>query len=402
MTETPIYFLIAGEASGDLLGARLMQALRKITNNNARFMGIGGSRMRAEGIELLFPQEELAHMGFIDVLRHLPNIMRRINETAAAVKKNHPAALITIDSPDFSFRVAKKLKGADIPLIHYVAPTVWAWRAGRAKKVAKFLDHLLALLPFEPPYFTREGLGCTFVGHSIVESGAAHGDAARFYAAHNIPDDAVLLTLLPGSRVGEITRLMPVFGEVVRQLHAVCPTLQAVLPTVPNLRDRLCGMVADWPVPVTLIEGDADKYDAFAASRAALACSGTVALELALAKLPAVVAYKASPLSFAIARRFLKIKYASLVNLMHDKMVVPECIQEDCTPEKIVPLLRGLLTDDLVRQRQLDGLGDVAGWLGQGQFVPSEQAAKTVLAVVRNYRLKKNLPSRTGIGTAPL
>ena len=389
MTNPPVFFLIAGEASGDLLGARLMRALKKLTGAQARFMGIGGARMRAEGIELLFPQEELAHMGLIEVLRHIPHILGRVRETVETIRRVRPAALITIDAPDFSFRVAKKLKGAGVPLIHYVAPTVWAWRAGRAKKVAKFLDHLLVLLPFEPPYFTREGLGCTFVGHSIVEGDVGAGDAARFRAKYNMPDDATILTLLPGSRAGEVARLMPVFAEVVKQLHATFPTLQVVLPTVPNLKKTVADIVRTWDVPVTLTEGDTDKYDAFAASRAALACSGTVAVELAMARLPSVVAYKGNPLTIYLARKLVKVKYVNLVNLMHDKLVVPECLQQDCTPEKLVPLMRGLLGDELVRQRQITGLGDVAGWLGQGQFVPSERAAKTVLAVVRQFETKK-------------
>ena len=186
MPDTPLFFLIAGEASGDLLGARLMRGLKKLTNGEARFAGIGGPRMRAEGMEILFPQEELAHFGLFELLRHVPHLLGRMNETVAEVKRLRPAALITIDAPDFCFRVAKRLKGEGIPLIHYVAPTVWAWRPGRARKIAKFLDHLLALLPFEPPYFTREGLACTFVGHPIVESGAGQGDGARFRAKYHI------------------------------------------------------------------------------------------------------------------------------------------------------------------------------------------------------------------------
>lgn len=387
--QAPLYCLIAGEASGDLLGAALMRALKAKTNGAARFMGIGGSRMREEGIELLFPQEELAHMGVVELLRHIPHILGRIRQTVAAIRAAQPEALITIDAPDFSFRVAQKLVGAEFPLIHYVAPTVWAWRAGRARKVARFLDHLLALLPFEPPYFAREGLGCTFVGHPIVEGSAARGDAARFRARYSLPVEAVVVTFLPGSRTGELARLMPIFAEVVARLKLLHPTLRVVIPTVPSLVDSVRALTASWAVPVMIVVGDQDKYDAFAASRAALACSGTVALELALARLPAAIAYKANALTFFIARRLLKTKYASLVNIMHNKMVVPEYIQEHCTAEKLTAITDLLIRDDAARQRQISGLGDVAAWLGQGQFVPSERAAETVLRVAREFRAQK-------------
>jgi lipid-A-disaccharide synthase len=381
MSEAPLFYLIAGETSGDLLGARLMHALKKLLRGEVRFAGIGGPRMQAEGLELFFPQSELAHFGLIEVLRHLPRLMKRIRETVNEVKRRRPAALITIDSPDFNFRVARKLKGAGIPLIHYVAPTVWVWRPGRAKKIAQFLDHLLALLPFEPPYFTREGLGCSFVGHPVVESGADKGDGERFRRAHNIGPDAMLLTVLPGSRMSEVSRLMPVFRETITLLHARHPDLRAVVPVAPAVAAYVKEQSRDWPMPVAFIESDQEKYDAFAASRVALACSGTVAVELALAHLPAVIAYKLNLLTVFIARRVMNFTYANLVNLMHKRLVVPELLQEDCTPDKLAAAIDELLRDEAVRQRQIDGLKDVAGWLGQGQFVPSERAAEIVMQV---------------------
>ncbi|MGE3622264.1 MAG: lipid-A-disaccharide synthase [Bdellovibrionales bacterium] len=381
MPEAPLFFLIAGEASGDLLGARLMQALKKNLNGGVRFAGIGGPRMRAEGMDLLFAQEELAHFGLFELLRHVPHLLRRMRQTIREIRRRRPAALITIDAPDFSFRVARQLKGQGIPLIHYVAPTVWAWRPGRARKVAQFLDHLLALLPFEPPYFTREGLPCTFVGHPIVESAAGAGSAERFRAAHAVPAGATLLTVLPGSRMSEVTRLMPIYRETLIRLHRLHPNVQAVIPVTPNMESYVAGQVRDWPVPAEIIRVDADKYDAFAASKAALSCSGTVAIELAMARLPAVIAYKISPLTAFLYRRFIKIKYANLVNLMHDRMVVPELLQDDCTPERLADAVHRLLTDDAARGEQIAGLGDVAAWLGSGQFIPSEKAAETVLGV---------------------
>jgi lipid-A-disaccharide synthase len=382
MSDTPLFFLIAGEASGDLLGARLMHALKKRTGGNVRFAGIGGPRMQAEGIELFFPQAELAHFGLFELLIHVPHLLKRIRQTVAEVKRVKPAALITIDAPDFCFRVAKQVKGSGIPLIHYVAPTVWAWRAGRAKKIAAFLDHLLALLPFEPPYFTREGLDCTFVGHPIVESGAGLGDAARFQKAHNIAENAVLLAVLPGSRMSEASKLLPIFGEAVKKLKALHPDLQIVMPVAPTLKAYIQSHTQGWAAPVIMTESDSDKYDGFAAARAAMACSGTIALELALAKLPAVIAYKISALTYYLYRRLIKINYANLVNLMQNKMVVPELLQQDCTPSRLAAVTHELLVNETVRQQQIAGLTEVGAWLGQGKFVPSEYAADTVLKAI--------------------
>ena len=382
-TSAPLFFLIAGEASGDLLGARLMHALKLKTNNKVRFAGIGGERMMAEGLQPLFHQAELAHFGIFELFAHIPHILKRIKQTIAEVKRLRPAALITIDAPDFSFRVAKKLVNENIPLIHYVAPTVWAWRPKRAKKIAAFLDHLLVLLPFEPPYFTAEGLDCTFVGHPIVESGAENGDAARFRLNHSIPTDALLLAVLPGSRRGEIARLMPIFEQTVAQLKMRHANLHVVIPAAPGLTATLREMTNHWPVTVTITEHDQDKYDALAAARAALACSGTVALELALARLPAVIAYKINALTYAMFRRFIRIDYVNLVNLMHDRLIVPEMLQADCTPDKLAAEIDILLTDDKAREKQIASLADVATWLGQGQFIPSERAAETVLKVAK-------------------
>jgi len=390
MPEAPLFFLIAGEASGDLLGARLMQGLKKATGGEARFAGIGGPRMRAEGLELFFRQEELAHFGLFELLRHVPHLIQRMQETVAEVKRLQPAALITIDAPDFCFRVARRLKSAGIPLIHYVAPTVWAWRPGRAHKLAGFLDHLLALLPFEPPYFACEGLDCTFVGHSIIESMAGQGDGARFRAKYGIGINSPLLVALPGSRMSEVTRLLPVYGETVARLRFQHPQLHVAIPIPSNLFETAQTLSQDWGVPVTITITDEDKYDAFAAAGAALACSGTVAVELAMARLPSVTAYKMNPVTVLLYRRLIKMKYANLVNIMHDQPVVPEFLQENCKPEKLSSAIHTLLTSDMARQKQITGLQTVAGWLGQGHFVPSERAAQTVLAVISELKERQS------------
>jgi lipid-A-disaccharide synthase len=385
MDDTPLFFMIAGETSGDVLGARLMQGLRKRNNNQVRFAGIGGPRMRAEGMDLFFPQAELAQFGLFELLRHVPHLLSRIRQTTEKIQHLRPTALITIDAPDFCFRVAKTLRARKVtfPMIHYVAPTVWAWRPHRARKIAQFLDHLMVLLPFEPPYFTKEGLACTFVGHSIVEGGADHGDAERFCTQYKVKADSPLLALLPGSRMSEAAQLMPLFRTAVETLEILHPGLQIVIPVAPNLRDYVAQQVAMWRIPVIMIEGDKDKYDAFAAAQAALACSGTVAIEMAMARLPAVIVYKINKLTAFLYRRLIKVKFANLVNIMHDRMVVPELLQEDCTSDRMAAAVHILLSDKEVRRQQVAGLAEIAEWLGRGKFVPSERAAETVLNAVR-------------------
>ncbi|MBI1273913.1 MAG: lipid-A-disaccharide synthase [Alphaproteobacteria bacterium] len=385
----PVFFMVAGEPSGDLLGARLIAALKEQTGGAARFTGVGGERMVAEGLETIFPQSELAHVGLVEVLRHIPKLLRRIRQTADAVIKAQPAALITIDAPDFSFRVAKRVKarqqGHGFPLIHYVAPTVWAWRPGRARKIAGFLDHLLAVLPFEPPYFRHEGLGCTFVGHSIVEGGMEKGDAARFRATHAVSPGRTILVVLPGSRRSEITRMGPVFAETLSVLQKRHPDLLCVVPTLEQVAGQVRRAVEDWPVETIVVQGDEAKYDAFKAATAALACSGTVALELALAKLPAAITYRINPLTAFFIRRVIKVRFANLVNIMHGHEAVPEFIQEKCKPEKIAAALDTLLAEQAARQEQIAELDAVAAWLGQGENPPSARAARAVLDVVARH-----------------
>jgi lipid-A-disaccharide synthase len=376
-------FLIAGEPSGDLLGARLMAALKRGADRPVQFLGIGGERMVAEGLEPLFPMAELSLFGVFELLPRLPRLIRRLNQTVAAIRDGMPDAVITIDAPGFTFRVGRRLRQSRhpvraVPLIHYVAPTVWAWRPERARKIAAFLDHLLVLLPFEPPWFEREGLATTFVGHPIVEAGADCGDGAGFRRRHGIAADAPVIAVLPGSRTTELRRLLPDFGGALQHLAPRYPGLVAVVPTLSHLAATVRAVAAEWAVPMVVTEGDAEKYDAFAAATVALAASGTVALELALARLPAVIAYRMNPLTVALYRRLIHTKYANLVNIMLDRPLVPELIQEECRPERLAAAVAGLLDDPQARQAQVDGLAAVGGWLGAGGTPPSERAAGTV------------------------
>lgn len=387
----PTLFLIAGEPSGDALGARLMAAAKRLTDGKVRFVGIGGEKMMAEGLVSLFPMSELTLFGIFELLPHLPNLIRRIDQTVAEIMRVRPDAVVGIDSPGFTVRVAKKVRAAapSIPLVHYVAPTVWAWKPKRAAKYAAIYDHLLAVLPFEPPYFEREGLACTFVGHSVVEGGAGKGDGAGFRDRHGIAPADRVVAVLPGSRKGEVSRLLPDFRATLERLQPSHPTLVAVVPTVATVRDRVAAAIADWPVRTVLVEGDAEKYDAFAAAEAALAASGTVSLELALARLPTVIAYRLNPVTVALYRRLIRVKYVNLVNLMLDRMLVPELLQQDCRPDKLAAELGRLLDDPAARQAQIDGVAEVARWLGQGDTPPSERAARTILDVVAEQRLNR-------------
>ena len=379
----PLIFLIAGEPSGDLLGARLMAALKKQTGGRVRFAGVGGEGMEDEGIESIFPMKDLSVFGLVEVLRHAPRVLRRVRDSADAVKAMRPDVVVTIDVPTFSFRVAKLLKGAGIPLIHCVAPQVWAWRPRRARMLTRLLDHLLVLLPFEPPYFEAVGLPCTLIGHPIVEFGADKGDGADFRVRHAIPPEAPVLAILPGSRGNEVSRLLPVFGQTLHRLLADFPGLRGVVPVVSAVKDEVAAAVAGWPIPITLVEGEAEKYNAFAASTAALNASGTVTLELALAKVPTVVAYKLSPLTGWVGRRMVKVPYVTVVNIILGRELLPEFVQEKCTPPLLAGAVANLLTDERARKAQIDGTRDVLRQLGLGQRPPSERGAEVILRHVK-------------------
>src|SRR5262249_3737530 len=271
----PYIFIITGEPSGDALGGALIAALRRRVGDGLRIAGIGGERMREQGIDSLALLSDLAIAGVTEVVPRAPVIFRHVRNAVAAIRTAQPDAVVTIDSSGFSWRIAQRLRrhGERLPLIHYVAPMVWAWRAGRARRMARWYDHLLALLPFEPLYFRQVGLECTYVGHPVIDSGAEQGDDERFRAAHDIAPDELVLTVLPGSRFGEVRRLMPIFADTLRLAEAEVGPFRAVVPTVETVVDAVVEGVRDWPGQPIVSRGDAAKYDAFAASRAALAAS---------------------------------------------------------------------------------------------------------------------------------
>ncbi|MFD2207317.1 lipid-A-disaccharide synthase [Kiloniella antarctica] len=385
--EIPLIYLIAGEPSGDQLGARLMAALKHETKGEVRFAGIGGERMAAEGLVSLFPIHELAVMGLAEVLPHIPNILRRIKQTKVDVEEQRPSALVTIDSPGFSLKVSKGLKGKGIPLIHYVAPSVWAWKKKRAQKVSTYLDHLLTLLPFEPPYFEKHGLASTFVGHPVIEAEGAFTEIKReqLCSELGLSTEAPTLAVLPGSRRGEVAKLGPVFKETVALLAKSIPDLQCIIPTVSNVKSTVEALTCDWPVKVRVVEGVDGKHKAFRCANAALAASGTVALELAVDRVPTVIAYKVAPITAFIARLLIKIKFASLPNILLDREVQPERIQEDCTAEILARDIECLLLDGTRKQEQINSYGEVIKLLKCGDEMPSTKAAKTILAVIGQH-----------------
>lgn len=380
--SAPLVYIITGEPSGDMLGATLMAALKRRTGGAVRFAGIGGEAMRDEGLETLFPMADLAVMGLVEVLPRIPRILGRIRETIADIEKRRPDVVVTVDSWGFTGRIAKALKarGSSIPRVHYVAPQVWAWREGRVKDVAARVDRLLCLLPNEPAYFQRAGLRAVHVGHPVVESPA--GDGEGFRERHGIDGETPLLCLLPGSRRMEVARLLPVYGEMLRLLSANQPRLRVVVPTVETVAAQVRRAAAKWPVPAVIVQGAALRRDALAAADVAVAASGTVALEVAMAGLPSVVTYKVSALTAAIGRRLLRVRHVSLVNILMDREVVPELLQEDCTPKALAETVRRLLVDPVTRAEQQRGLGEAMRRLGAGGSSPSDRAAEEVLAVL--------------------
>jgi len=377
------FFLVAGEASGDRLGAALMAGLTALAPGVA-FEGVGGPRMQAEGLDSLFPMEELSVMGLWEVLPRYRQLKARIAQTAAAVVAARPRALITIDSPDFGLRVARAARAErpGLRTIHYVAPSVWAWRPGRAAKMAEVIDHVLALLPFEPPYMEAAGMSCDFVGHPVVtEPQATAAEAAAFRDSLMIGPDQPLALCLPGSRGGEVRRLAPRFDETLMRLRDREPGLRVVLPTVRGVAGMVRAMAARWPFPPVVVEEEADRRAAFAAADLALAASGTVSLDLAASRTPMVIGYDMHPLSRALIGRMLKVDTVTLVNLVSETRAVPEFLGRACRPGPMAAALMRLMDDPEAREAQLDAMAVTMERLGMGGEPPGLRAARSVLSV---------------------
>ena len=390
MGSGPHLFLVAGEPSGDALGASLMQGLKQLAPG-VRFSGVGGPLMEAEGLKSLFPMAELSVMGLAEVLPRLPALLRRVRETATEVVSLAPDALITIDSPDFCLRVAARarMQAPALKTIHYVAPTVWAWRPERAAKMARHIDHVLALFPFEPPYMQAEGMSCDFVGHPVVSTPQPEADEiAGFRHEIGLREGDRMLLVLPGSRAGEVARMGPVFGEVLGRLAAGRDDLRVVVPTTANMAETVKGLVRDWPFSPRLIDPRADsdaakhKRLAFAAADAALAASGTVSLELAAAQTAVVIAYRFNWLTTRIIKKKVKLDSATLVNILTESRAVPEFLFEECCGDLIAPKVAALLDDPAQREAQLAASRRALAMLGKGGEAPGLRAARSVLRFV--------------------
>jgi len=380
-------FIVAGEESGDRLGGGLVQALRRHADRPLEFQGIGGHAMATQGVASLFPIDDLAIVGFSAIPRRLPAILRCIRVAADQVVAARPDVLVIIDSPDFTHRVARRVRAAapDIAIVDYVSPSVWAWRPGRARAMRAYVDHVLALLPFEPAAHERlGGPPCSYVGHPLSEQVAELRPSAA-EALRRDTDPPVVL-LLPGSRSGEVARHLAVFGAAAARLADRLGPLELVLPTVPHLADRVRAQTATWAVPPRIVVEQADKWAAFRVARAALAASGTVTLELAVAGIPTVVAYKVSLLTELIYRVAVRVPTIVLANLVLGENVMPEITQRQATPDRLAQALAELIGETAARRRQLDAFARLDAVMEIGSLRPSEAAADIVVRVASRPR----------------
>jgi lipid-A-disaccharide synthase len=380
-------FLIATEESGDRLGANLMKVLRQRLGGAVQFEGVGGQAMAREGLTSLFPIEELSIIGLAAVVAQLPKILRLIGETARAVTQASPDILVIIDSPDFTHRVARRVRASDpaIPIIDYVSPTVWAWRPGRARAMLRYVDHVLALLPFEPEEYRRlRGPPCSYVGHPLTEQTATlRPDPSEQKRRDQAPP---VLLVLPGSRRSEIRHHMAIFGQTLGRLRDEGGAFELILPTMPHLLEVVSEGIKDWKVAPWVVVGEQEKRAAFRIAHTALAKSGTVTLELALAGVPMVTAYKTGAVEAWIVLKAINVKSVILANLVVGENVVPEFLQQDCTPEKLAPALREVLEDSPLRRRQLEAFAGIDRIMTTGDQPPGVRAADIVLATLHKAR----------------
>lgn len=390
MTSTsppgPIW-LVAGEESGDQLGAKLIPALRARFGPELALAGVGGDAMEEAGLRSLFPLSHIAVMGFLPVIKRLPSLIRRVHQTVGAAVAAHPAALVIIDSPDFTHAVAKRVRRRlpDLPVVDYVSPSVWAWRPGRARKMRAYVDHVLALLPFEPDAHRRlGGPPCTYVGHPLIERLPAFRPSAG--ERRRLGDGPIELLVLPGSRRSEITRLMEPFGRALGLVMARASVeIQVTLPAVAHLAGEIERAATAWPITPRIVLGEAEKLAAFRRAHAALAASGTVTLELALAQVPMVVAYKVSKLEEQL-KYVIDVPSIVLANLILGENVIPELIQWDCTPDKLADALVRLLGDTPERRRQVSAFARIDALMRTGSEAPSERAARVVAETIASRR----------------
>ena len=383
-----LIFLVAGEPSGDALGARLMAALKRASGDRVRFAGVGGERMATEGLDSLFPLTDIAVMGLTEVLPRLPTILRRLRKTADAIWELDPAVVVTIDAPSFGLRVADRVRDSGIPLVHYVAPQLWAWRPGRARRLAGRVDRLLALLPFETAFFSKLGIDCTYVGHPVLEDAVNPLPAPEARARLGLAADATAVLVMPGSRVGLASRMLPIFLDAVERLAARHPDLHVLLPTVPGTDALVREATANWDVRHSVLSTPADRRAAFAAASAALAISGTATLELAVAGVPMVVGYRVNRATEFMVRRMIEVSHVAMPNLILERPAVPEKLQDECRADILADELDKLLANP---QPQREALAEICRRLGLDEIratgvLPSDRAARVVLDAIQARR----------------
>jgi lipid-A-disaccharide synthase len=373
--------LVAGEPSGDQLGAQLMVGLKQLAGDRIAITGVGGPAMAREGLKSLFPIETMAVMGLREVVPAIPAILRRVQEAVSFALQTRPDAVVLIDSPDFTHRIARALKKTDpsIKTVNYVAPQVWATRAYRAKAMAKYFDLVLALFPFEVPFFHAYGLKAVFTGHPVIERRLRMTGGEALRERFGIAPDAPLLAMLPGSRTSEIRLMFPTFRKTVEILARRIPGLVTILPTVPHVAARVKEKTGYWPTPLYLVENEANKFAAFDAADVALAASGTVTAELALSRTPMVVFYILGGLTYALGIWLYNSRFFTLLNILLDREAAPEFLQAKAKPEILAAELEKLLRDRAAYDAQIAAMDEFARLLGEGEEAPSLRAARVLL-----------------------
>lgn len=387
-------FIIAGEPSGDKLGGNLMQGLSDLTKRQVIFAGVGGEMMQAAGLKSLFPMSDLSIMGLFEVIPSIPKLKRRISETVVAALSMRPDVFITIDSPDFSLRVGRKVKES-LPeqfSVHYVAPSVWAWRPERAAKMAKSVDHVLALLPFEPPFMQAEGMSCDFVGHpAATEERPDQGLITKVLTGFGLKPTDDIISILPGSRRSEIKRLLPIYMQAITVMLKAKPDLKFILPAARPILTEVSAQLANRNLPIHVLDptgyvpnvAESRKRAVYAASCAALATSGTIALDLSKQRCPMVVAYRASWMTEWAVKRLAKTDRANLINIVTDSYVVPELLFDKCTPEAVAKAVLDILNDKEIRDAQIAACENTMVQLGEGGDAPGLRAAQSVIEAHR-------------------
>ena len=384
MTGQRTVMLVCGEPSGDQLGAQLMAGLKTLAGGRISIVGVGGQAMAREGLQSLFSLDATAVMGLREVVPAIPKILARVRQATDYALQAKPDAVVVIDSPDFTHRIAKAIKERDpsIKTVNYVAPQVWASRAYRAKAMARYFDLVLALFPFEVSFFEKYGLKARFVGHPVIERRARMVGGEALRARLGIAADAPLLALLPGSRSSEIRFILPVFRQAVEILAKNVSGLITILPTVPHVAAKVRAGAEGWPTPLHIVESEADKYAAFDAADVALAASGTVTAELALSRTPMVVAYRVGAVTYALANRLMTVPYMSLINILLDRQAVPEFKQYAATPEALAQAVAKLFADPSARAAHVAAMDEFGAKLGEGEEAPSLRAARVLMEFI--------------------